>query len=98
LFSWNKILGRPVNFHAIASAEQQHFIATTIAQDATGLGVPGKIFACFDVRVVIAETDAEQIHGVFVCTLNVIPQRSVSAALNATMQSVATRFGANQRK
>src|SRR5438132_949406 len=50
------------------------------------------------VRVVMTETDAEQIHGVCVWAVKVMPQRRVSAALKPMMQSAATRFGANQCK
>ena len=94
----NEILGSAVNFHAIAGAEQQRLVATAAAQNAVGLGVAGETLPCFQVRIVMTEPDAKQIHGVCVWAVNVIPQRRVSAALNPMMQSAATRFGANQRK
>jgi len=54
-------------------------VATAASQYAIGLGVAGEILARFHVRVVMAESDAEQIHGVCVWAAKVIPQRSVSA-------------------
>ena len=89
---------REVEFDAIASAEQQYLGATAASQHAIGLGMAGEIFARFHVRIVMAQSDAEQIHGVCIWAVKVIPQRSVNAALNPMMQSAATRFGANHRR
>jgi hypothetical protein len=66
LFGGNETLRRAINFDAIAGAEHQRLIATAVPQHAVGLDAAGKIFARLDVRVVMTETDAEQIHGVCV--------------------------------
>src|ERR1700736_1192804 len=98
LFGGHETLRRGINFDAIAGTEHQRLIATAIPQRALGLDTAGKVFARLDVRVVMTETDAEQIHGVCVWAVNVMPQRRVNAALKPMMQSAATRFGANQCK
>jgi len=98
VFGRNKIFGCSINFHAIAGAEQQRLIAPAASHNAIGLGVAGEILSHFHICVVMTETEAEQVHGVCVWAVNVIPQRRVNAALKPIMQSAATRFGANQRK
>src|SRR5207248_3047098 len=52
-----------INFDAIAGREQQRFHATCSAQDAICLGMAGKTLARFHVRGVMAQADAEKIHG-----------------------------------
>jgi hypothetical protein len=66
LFSRNKTISRGIDFDAIAGTKDQRLIATAIPQRAVGLDTPGKVFARLDVRVVMTETDTEQIHGVWV--------------------------------
>src|SRR5438067_12517191 len=94
----HSLLGCSINFDAIAGAEHQRLVATALPKRAVGLDVAGKAFARLDVRVVMTETNAEQIHGVCVWAVKVMPQRRVNAALKPMMQSAATRFGANQSK
>src|SRR5260370_30368316 len=99
LISRHSLLACSINFDAIAGAEHQRLIATVIPQRAVGLDMAGKVFAHLDLRVVMTETDAEQIHGVCVwAAVKGMPQRRGSAALKPMMQSAATRFGANQCK
>ena len=65
------------------------------AQDAVDRGVADEALARFDIGGVMAESDAEEIHQrECVWERNVIPQRSVSAALKARTQRVAIRRGA----
>ena len=87
-----------VNFHPIASRQHQRLHAAGMAQHTIRFGVSGETFAHLDVSIVMAQADAENIHGVCIWAVKVIPQRRVSAALNPTMQSAATRFGVNRRR
>src|SRR5438132_3240526 len=98
LLGRDKIRGRGVNFDAITRAQQQRLSATGLSQNAISLRVSAETFERFDVRRMMAKSDAEKIHGVCVCAVKVIPQRSVNAALKPMMQSAATRFGANHRR
>jgi hypothetical protein len=66
LLSRNKTISRGINFDAIAGTQHQRLLATATPQCAVGLDTPGKVFARLDVRVVMTETDTEQIHGVWV--------------------------------
>jgi hypothetical protein len=59
LIGRHSLLGRSINFDAIAGAEHQRLIATAIPQRAVGLDMAGKVFARLDVRVVMTETNAE---------------------------------------
>src|SRR6266853_355656 len=83
----NEIFRRSINFHAITGAEQQRLVATAVSQYATGFGVAGEILTRFHVGIVMAETDAKQIHGTCVWAVKVIPQRRVNAALKPMMLS-----------
>ena len=98
LVGWNKIFRCCVDFDSVTSAQEQRFVAAASSKHAIDLGVASEVFARLHVSAVMAQTDAEQIHGVCVCAVNVMPQRSVSAALNPIMQSAATLFGANHWK
>ena len=64
LFGGNEILGRSINFNSITGGQDQRLGATAVPQRAIGLRVAGKVFARLDVRIVMIETDAKQIHGV----------------------------------
>src|SRR2546429_9386307 len=83
----HSLLGCSINFDAIAGAEHQRLITTAIPQRAVGLDMAGKVFARLDVRVVMTETDAEQIHGVCVWAAKAIAPRKGSAAPKPIMLS-----------
>src|SRR5437660_9861367 len=82
LVSRHSLLGCSINFDAIAGAEHQRLIATAIPQRAVALDMAGKVFACLYVRVVMTETNAEQIHGVGSRPGKVVTQRREIEALN----------------
>ena len=59
LFGRHEIFSSNINLDPIARAKQQRFTATAISQNAISLSITSKILACFYVRIVMAEADAE---------------------------------------
>jgi hypothetical protein len=51
-----------VNFHAIASAEQQEFLATPLAKHCDRAGMAGETFAYVDWRGTMIDTNAKKFH------------------------------------
>src|ERR1051325_1658498 len=85
-----------IDFHAVASREQQNFREPARSQIQTGFGTAPVTLTRLNSRLVMTQADTKQIHGECVCAVNVIPHSSVSAALNPIMHSAATLFGASR--
>jgi hypothetical protein len=92
----HRLVGGGINFHTIAGREQERLGAPGfLAQRPIDRRVADKPLPSRDVRGVVANTDAEEIHyKVCAGEKNVIPQSSVSAALKATTQRPAIQRGA----
>src|SRR6476659_5403168 len=90
------LIGHRVNFHAVAGRDEQSLRATGfLAQHPIDRRVPGETLPRFDIRGVVADADAKEIHHIeWLCERKVIPQSNVSAALKATTQSAAIERGA----
>src|ERR1700694_4488829 len=99
LFRRHARLGCAVNLYAIAGRKHERFGATGMAQQAVRFAPACETLARFHIRAMMTQADAKKVHGIECnCALKVMPHKSVSAALKATMQSAATRFGASQRR
>src|SRR6266496_1332703 len=92
-------LRHSINLHPVARSQKQRFSAAGFAHDRFGRCATCEPLKFRDVCRMMAQTDAEKIHGSeCICAVNVIPQSSVSAALKPRMHSAATRLGASQRR
>src|SRR5262249_53220694 len=92
----NPFVGDCVNLDPIARDQQQRFGATGLADDRLAGGVARELLQRFHVRGVMTQPGSEKVHGSGCSSaLNVIPQRSASAALNPMMHTAATRLGAS---
>ena len=92
-------LRHSIDLHPVACSQKQRFGATGFAHDRFSRCTTCELLKFCDACRVMAQTDAEQIHGSeSICAVNVIPQRSVNAALKPRMHSAATRLGASQRR
>src|SRR6476660_1627716 len=92
-------LRHSIDLHPVARSQKQRLGAAGFTHDRFSRCAICELLKFRDVCRVMAQTDAEKIHGSeSICAVNVIPQRSVNAALKPRMHSAATRFGASQRR